>query len=83
MENASSCFIMVILCFNCRDLANPSKKKALKCLVNPIKMDIILLQETMGVGNIVKQVLESLFLCWWFISSNTKGKFWAFALVLN
>lgn len=83
MEDPPSCFIIVILCFNCRNLANPSKKKGLKFLVNPIKMDIILLQETLGVGNIVKEVLESLFLCWWFISSNAKGKFWAFALVLN
>jgi exonuclease III len=44
---------MKILSLNCRGLASPAKKSSLKRLVSVNNPDIIFLQETMGVNEVV------------------------------
>jgi len=50
---------MKILSFNCRGLAGPLKKSALKRVVALGHPDVILLQETLGVGEVIKERLSS------------------------
>jgi exonuclease III len=65
---------MKILSFNCRGLANPAKKSSLKRLVVVIDLDVIFLQETMGVSELVVASLESLFPGWSFVAVDAKGR---------
>jgi hypothetical protein len=51
---------MKIMSLNCRGLASPSKKIALKRPIFSNHSDLVLLQETMGSESIVVQLLEKL-----------------------
>ena len=53
---------MKIMSFNCRGLASPLKKPALQKVVDLEHPDIMLLQETLGVGDVVQERLENWFL---------------------
>ena len=64
---------MKIMSFNCRGLSSPHKLSALKrvvCLEHP---DILLLQEILGVGGVVKVRLESWFPGWIFETLDVRG----------
>jgi exonuclease III len=65
---------MKILSFNCRGLANPSKKSSLRRLVELISPEVIFLQETMGVSESVVSVLESLLPGWDFAAVDARGR---------
>lgn len=64
-------------------LTSLSKRLALKRLVSFSLVDIIFLQETLGDGNKVVGVLESLFPCWSFVASNDRGHFGVLAIGFN
>ena len=57
---------MKIMSFNCRGLVGPLKRPALRSLIDLEHPDVMLLQETLGVGNVIKAKLESWFLGWKF-----------------
>ena len=65
---------MIILSYNCRGLASPSKKLSLKRMVDLFGLTIILLQETMGQSDIVKMALESCLLGWSFEAVDVAGR---------
>jgi exonuclease III len=65
---------MKVLSFNCRGLANPAKKSSLKRLVVVVAPDVIFLQETMGVSELVVASLESLLPGWSFAVVDAKGR---------
>ena len=46
---------MIFLSFNCRGLANPDKRLALKELIAHKPIDIIFLQETLGDGDLLSK----------------------------
>ena len=50
---------MILLSYNCRGLASPHKKSSIKRMNALLDPQIILLQETMGPRDMVKEVLES------------------------
>jgi exonuclease III len=64
---------MKILSFNCRGLASPAKKSSLKRLVSVNNLDIIFLQETLGVSEVVVNSLEALLPGWSFVAVDAKG----------
>ena len=55
---------MKIMFFNCRGMVGPHKISALKRVVSLEHPDISLLQETLGVGEVVKDRLGSWFPRW-------------------
>ena len=63
---------MKFLSFNCQGLAIPFKKSSLKRLVLRTKPEIIFLQETMGVSEVIKGVLLSLLPEWDFVVHDAK-----------
>jgi exonuclease III len=65
---------MKILSLNCRGLVSPTKKSSLKRLVVVIALDVIFLQETMGVSELVVAFLESLLPGWSFAVVDAKGQ---------
>jgi exonuclease III len=65
---------MKILSFNCRGLASLAKKSSLKRLVVVITLDVIFLQETMGVSELVVASLESILPRWSFAAVDAKGR---------
>ena len=50
--------------FNCRGLAGPLKRPAQGRVVDLEHLDVIMLQETLGVGDVIKAKLESWFQGW-------------------
>ena len=64
---------MKIMSLNCRGLAGPYKRSALKRVVDLEHPDILLLQETLGVGDVVKCRLESWFNGWHFDTLDIRG----------
>ena len=50
---------MKIMSFNCRGMAGPHKRSALNRVVSLEHPNISLLQETLGVGEVVKDRLGS------------------------
>jgi hypothetical protein len=64
---------MKILSLNCRGLASPTKKSSLKRLITVHNPDIIFLQETMGISEIVTRALEALLPGWSFVAIDAKG----------
>ena len=52
---------MKIMSFNCRGLVGPLKRPALRWVVDLEHPDVIMLQETLGVGDVVKGKPESWF----------------------
>jgi hypothetical protein len=65
--------LMKIILLNSRGVASPSKKLALKTLVETSHPHIILLQETLGGGDDIVSMLESLLNKYIFIGMDAKG----------
>jgi exonuclease III len=65
---------MKIMSFNCRGLAGALKKPALKRVVTTEHPDVLLLQETMGVGDEIKTSLELLLPGWVFTTVDALGR---------
>jgi len=65
---------MKVMSFNCRGLAGPKKKSALMRVLTLEHPDVILLQETLGVGEIVKDRLESWLAGWSFVTLDVRGR---------
>ena len=65
---------MKVMSFNCRGLARPQKKAALRRIIFVDGPDIILLQETLGVGTVVKARLEGWLPGWSFESLDARGR---------
>ena len=49
---------MKIMSFNCRGLVGPRKRSALRRVFDLEHPDIIMLQETLGIGEVIKSRLE-------------------------
>ncbi len=64
---------MKFLSFNCRGLASASKKLALQRLVEVDPIEIILLQETLGLVEHITCSLQSLVLSWNFVAIDAVG----------
>jgi hypothetical protein len=64
---------MIILSFNCRGLANPSKKLAIKRLVDLHQPSVLLLQETMMEGEKTMLTLSFSLLGWDFSATDVIG----------
>jgi exonuclease III len=64
---------MKILSFNCRGLASPTKKSSLKRLIAVHNPDVLFLQETMGLSEVVIRSLEALLLGWSFVVLDARG----------
>lgn len=60
--------------FNCRGLAGALKKLSLKRVISSEHPDILLLQETMGIGEEVKSCLEQLLPGWKFETLDALGR---------
>jgi len=65
---------MKIMSFNCRGLAGPHKKSAFRRVLTLEHPDVILLQETLGVGEVIKNCLESWMPGWSFLTLDVKGR---------
>jgi len=65
---------MKILSFNCRGLANPSKKSSLRRVIDLNCLDVILLQETLGLSDDVTKSLELLLPGWKFVAIDVNGR---------
>ena len=65
---------MKIMSFNCRGLAGPGKKSALMRVLALEHPDVLLLQETLGVGEVIQGKLESWFPGWSFVTLDAKGR---------
>ena len=64
---------MKLVSFNCRGLVGPHKRSTLKRVVFLECTDIIILQETSGIGEVVKTRLESWFVGWTFETLDVRG----------
>ena len=60
--------------FNCWGLAGPKKKSAFKRVLTLEHPDVILLQETLGLGDIIKERLESWLTGWYFVTLDVRGR---------
>ena len=65
---------MKCMSFNCRGLAGALKKPALKRVISSEHPDVLLLEETMGVGEEVKSCLEKLLPRWNFETLYALGR---------
>ena len=65
---------MKLLSFNCRSLAGPGKKSAFMRVLTLEHPDVILLQETLGVGEMIQERLESWLLGWSFVTLDARGR---------
>lgn len=74
---------MICLSYNCKGLANPDKRLALKELIAQKPIDIIFLQETLGDGESVAKTLNSFLPNWTFITLDAHGRSGGCALGIN
>ena len=65
---------MKLLSFNCRGLAGPGKKSAFIMVLTLEHPDVILLQETLGVGEVIRERLESWLPGWSFVTMDARGR---------
>jgi len=65
---------MKFMSFNCRGLAGPIKKSAFRRVLTLEHPDVIMLQETLGVGDVIKDCLERWLPGWTFITLDVKGR---------
>jgi len=65
---------MKIMSFNCRGLAGPKKKSAFMRVLTLEHPDVILLQETFGLGDVIKEKLESWLGGWSFVTLDVRGR---------
>ena len=64
---------MKLMSFNCRGLAGPVKKSAFIRVLTLEHPDVILLQETLEVGEVIQERLESWILGWSFVTLDARG----------
>ena len=64
---------MNIMSFNCKGLSSPLKRSTLQWVVKLEHPDMIMLQETLGLGDVVKGKLESWFSGWQFETLDVRG----------
>lgn len=74
---------MKLLSFNCRGLASPPKKLALRLLFESGSVDIIYLQETLGLVDHIILVLHSIKPIWHFQALDIMGQLGGLALGIN
>ena len=65
---------MKIMSFNCRGLAGPGKKLALMRVLSLEHPDVLMLQETLGVGDVIQGKLENWLPGWSFVTLDAKGR---------
>ena len=65
---------MKIMSFNCRGLAGPLKRPTLRRVFDLEHPDILLLQETLGGGDVIKEKLENWFFGWSFVALDVRGR---------
>ena len=65
---------MKLMSFNYRGLAGPVKKSAFIRVLTLEHPDVIMLQETLGVGEAVKEKLESWLPGWSFVTLDVRGR---------
>ena len=65
---------MKLMSFNCRGLAGPGKKSALIRVLTLEHPDVIILQETLGAGEVIQGKLESWLPGWSFVTLDAKGR---------
>ena len=65
---------MIFMTLNCRGLASKPKKLAICRLVEDQHVDVLFLQESMGIGHVLVVELENLLKGWTFISLDARGK---------
>ena len=65
---------MKIMSFNCRGLAGPVKKSAFIRVLTLEHPDVILLRETLGVGEVIQERLESWIPGWSFVTLDARGR---------
>jgi len=65
---------MKCLSFNCRGLASSNKKLAFKRLIGSERIDVILLQETLGDGISINKILLKMLPDWNFHSLDVRGR---------
>jgi len=65
---------MKIMSFNCRGLAGPIKKSAFRRVLTLEHPDVILLQETLGIGDEIKTRLECWLPGWVFVTLDVRGR---------
>ena len=71
------------LSLNCKGLASTRKKIALKRVVQVQKLDIIILQETLGTEEEVSRVLSSISSSFTFLAHSAKGHSGGLAIAWN
>eukprot|EP00253_Pinus_taeda_P026707 PITA_26707 len=74
---------MKYLSFNCRGLASTSKKLSLQRLFEVEPIDIILLQETLGLAEYITRSLQSLVSSWIFVAIDVVGRSGGLAIGYN
>eukprot|EP00253_Pinus_taeda_P017589 PITA_17589 len=73
---------MKVLSFNCRGIASPEKKLALR-LLQKEPIDLVFLQETLGVVDIISPLMESMLPGWHFQAIDVNGRSGGIALGYN
>lgn len=76
-------FPMIWLSFNCRGLANPKKRLALKRLMHESRCDIIFLQETLCTSEVAMRTLQALRPGWIFHGMDASGRSGGLAIGIN
>ena len=74
---------MKFLSLNCRGLASAQKKLSLERVIYVSKLDIILLQETLGTEEEVPRVLYSISISFTFLAQSAKGHSGGLVIVWN
>jgi len=74
---------MKVLPFNCRGIASPKKKLALWRLLEKELIDLVFLQETMGVVDTISPLMESMIPGWHFQAIDVNGRLRGIALGYN
>lgn len=74
---------MKIISFNCRGLARPNKKLALRRMIAAEPVDVIFLQETLGTTESITHFLESILPGWKFLGLDANGRSGGIALGFN
>ena len=64
---------MIFLSYNCRGVSSEAKKLALRDPVWSLKLDVIMMQETMGAGDILVESMSKLFPDWKFYALDANG----------
>jgi len=74
---------MKCLSFNCRGMASASKKLALHIIFEIESVDIIMLQETLGLADLVTSSLNSISSGWHYMAMDAMGRSGGLAIGYN